>query len=130
MAFLDGVWHSWMRHLSKVAFRDMTFVDARRKQHALKVGARSSSMTCISVLSSHDCFAFNNCITVATEDKVESFFREEEDKDAGAKEREEDASNDNADKLVSKDGEAFITGRCTGMRTHLGSSQGGARTQA
>ncbi len=101
---------------------DMTFVDARRKQHSLKVGARSSSMTCISVLSSHKCFAFNNYATVAVEDKVDSFFEEEEEEDAGAKEGEEDTANNNTDKPAENDGDADAPRQFTGRRTCLGSS--------
>ncbi len=94
---------------------EMTFVDAH-----LKVGARCSPTTRISVLSSHDCFAFNNCATVAAEDKVESFFEEEDEEDAGAKEGEEDAADNNTVEPAGNDGEVYAAGRCTGRRMSLG----------
>ncbi len=72
--------------MAKAAFVDVVFVDARQKRHSLKVVASCSTKTCIFVLSSHNCFAFNNQATVATEDKDESFFEEEEEEDTGAKE--------------------------------------------
>ena len=84
--FLDGAQHLWTQRFSKVAFADMAFVDACLKRSLSKVAVRCSTTTRIFVLSSHDCFAFKNCTTVAAEDKDESFFEEEEEEDAGAKE--------------------------------------------
>ncbi len=80
---------------------------------------RCSPTTRISVLSSHDCFSFNNLTTVAAEDKVESFFEEEEEEDAGAKEGEEDAADNNTDEPASNDGEADVPGRFPGRHTRL-----------
>ncbi len=129
-AFLDGVWDSWAWRFSKAAFLDITSVDACRKCHFQKVGTRCFPTTCISVLSSHNCFDFNSCATLVVEDKVEYFFEEEEEKDTGAKEGGKDASDNNVDKPPGKNGGVYAPGWCTGRRACLGLSQGGTRTRA
>ena len=120
--FLDGAQNLWTRCLLKVAFANMAFVDACLKRRESKVAARCSTTTSIFVLSSHDCFAFNNCSTVTAEDKNDSFFEEEEEEDAGAKEGEEDTANNNTDKPAENDGDADAPRQVTGRRTCLGSS--------